>query len=181
MICQISRKLFIPYLRHQVFERLHDLGTFCFLVIREAASNDNHCCQHNTQVQLQTEEKVSQRTICLKGFQFVQINCLAFKCPMTSMKVLAVSVHFAHKGCPQVTVVNTTQRKFISLCGNTPKHIKLTHWISCAYEKSFWTECLKEVNLPWAQQAARPASEVNQTFLLTLSLLGSSSIKLCMP
>lgn len=109
--CQTSRKLFIPYLRHQVLEGLHDLGTFCFLVIRETASNDNHSCQHNTQVQLQRAEKLSQRTICLKGCQFVQINCLTFKCPITNMKVLAVSEHFEHKGCPQASVLNTTQRK----------------------------------------------------------------------
>lgn len=105
MACHTTRKWFIPYLRHQVLEGLHDLGTFCFLVIREAASNDNHSSQHNTQVQLQKAEKVSQRTICLKGFQFVQINCLAFKCPITSMKVLAVSVHFEHKSCPHLVLL----------------------------------------------------------------------------
>lgn len=58
-------------------------------------------------------------------------------------------------------LVLLTQHKgsclFISLCGSTPKHIKLTYWNSRAYGKSFWTECLKEVNLPWAQKAAQPA------------------------
>lgn len=38
------------YLRHHVLEGIHDLGAFCLLVVGEAAGDDDHSCQHHTQI-----------------------------------------------------------------------------------------------------------------------------------
>ena len=40
------------YLRHHVLEGIHDLGALGLLVVGEAASDDDHSCQHHAQIQL---------------------------------------------------------------------------------------------------------------------------------
>ena len=40
------------YLRHHVLEGIHDLGALGLLVVGEAASDDDHSCQHHAQIKL---------------------------------------------------------------------------------------------------------------------------------
>lgn len=106
---------------------------------------------------------------------FVQINCLKFKCPINKAWRYLQTLYILYTKAVHKLVLLTQHEGswlFISLCGSTPRCVKLTHWISPAYGKSFWAECLEEVNLLWAKQAAQPASEVKQTFFTYIIIVG---------
>lgn len=45
------------YLRHHVLKRFHDLGALGLLIIWEAASDEDHSSEYDTQVQLKTGEE----------------------------------------------------------------------------------------------------------------------------
>lgn len=45
------------YLRDHVFKRVHNTRTFRFLVIGEAACDDNDCGEHHSEIQLQRNSK----------------------------------------------------------------------------------------------------------------------------